>query len=104
MNISVCVEVVMATLEELRDWEREAHSYWLDSLMAVDEMLSMHADDPDRGCLEALREAQDEALQAGRKVRALQERIAFLEGPFGEFSRRRGVGWPANQSEGTTGL
>ena len=29
----------MATLAELKDWEREAHSYWIDSLLAVDEML-----------------------------------------------------------------
>ncbi|MDQ8699248.1 hypothetical protein [Hyphomicrobium sp. LHD-15] len=87
----------MATLQELRGWEQQAKSYWLDALMVVDEMLGMHADDPDRGCLEALRDAQDEALQAGRKVRALQERIAVLEGPFGEFSRRRGVSWPTER-------
>lgn len=80
----------MATLNELREWERLAHTAWLDSLMAVDEMLSMHADDPDRGCLETLRMAQEEALLSGQRVRALQERIAFVEGPFGEFNRRRG--------------
>lgn len=40
---------------------QQAKSYWIDSLMAVDGMLSMHADDPDNGCTEA--------LQAGHKVR-----------------------------------
>lgn len=80
----------MATLEELRDWEREAHGHWIDSLMAVDEMLEMHADDPDRGCLEALREAQDEALHAGRRVRELQERIARLVGPHGPLPTLQG--------------
>lgn len=94
----------MARLSELRALEKQAERDWFDCLMRVDEMLSMHADDPDRGCLEALREAQDEALQAGRKVKALQERIAFLEGPFGEFSRRRGVGWPAKRSVGATNI
>ena len=73
----------MATLNELRDWEKQAQGYWIDALLAVDEMLSMHADDPERGCIEALREAQEEAFQAGRKVRALQERIARLTGPTG---------------------
>lgn len=72
-------------LAELRDWEREAHSYWLNSLLAVDEMLSMYADDPERGCVEALREVQDAALQAGQRVRALQERIARLVGPAGHY-------------------
>lgn len=94
----------MANLSELRVWERQAHSEWLDSLLAVEEMLSMHAEDPARGCRENLRHAQDEALQAGRKVRALQERIALLEGPFGELGRRRGVGWPANAPVGATRL
>lgn len=94
----------MASLEELRVWEREAHSYCIDSLMAVDEMPNLHADDSDRGCLETLREAQDEALQAGRKVRALQERKAALEGPFGEFGRREGLGLARNGSIGPTAL
>lgn len=58
----------MARLSELRVWERQAHGDWLDSLLAVDEMLSMHADDPERGCLENLRRAQQDALLAGRKV------------------------------------
>lgn len=84
----------MATLSELREWEEQARSYWIDSLMAVDEMLSMNADDPDRGCLEVLRDAQDDALQAGRKVRALQERIARLSGPPGPLPTMRGFNWP----------
>jgi hypothetical protein len=84
----------MATLEELRDWEREARSYWVDSLMAVDEMLSMQADDPDRGCLDALREAQDESIKAGRKVRELHERIARLVGPYGPLPTLQGFRWP----------
>lgn len=84
----------MATLAELRDWEREARSSWLDSLLAVDEMLSMHADDPDRGCIEALREAQDVALKAGQKVRALHERIARLVGPTGPLPNIAGLKWP----------
>jgi hypothetical protein len=84
----------MATLLELREWEQQAHGYWLDSLMVVDEMLSMHADDPERGCIEALREAQDEALQAGQRVRALQERIARLVGPSGPLPTMRGFNWP----------
>ena len=84
----------MATLAELRDWEREAHSYWLDSLLTVDEMLSMHADDPERGCVEALREAQDTALKAGQKVRALQERMARLVGPAGPLPNMHGFNWP----------
>lgn len=84
----------MATLSELREREKEAQSYWLDSLMAVDEMLSMHADDPERGCIETLREAQDEALQAGRRVRALQERIARLAGPSGPLPTLQGFQWP----------
>jgi hypothetical protein len=66
----------------------------LDTLLAVDEMLSMHADDPGRGCIEALREAQDEALQAGRKVRALHERIARLVGPSGALPTLNGFRWP----------
>lgn len=84
----------MATLSELREWERAAKSYWIDSLMAVDEMLGMHADDPERGCLDALRYAQDEALQAGRRVRALQERIARLVGPSGPLPTLHGFKWP----------
>lgn len=84
----------MATLIELREWEEQARGYWIDSLMAVDEMLSMNADDPDKGCLEALRDAQDEALQAGQKVRALQERIARLTGPFGSVPTLQGFQWP----------
>lgn len=84
----------MASLEELQEWEREAHSYWIDSLMTVDEMLEMNADDPERGCLEALREAQDEAIQAGRKVRELRERIARLSGPFGPLPTLQGFSWP----------
>jgi hypothetical protein len=79
----------MASLTELRDWERQAQSYWIDSLMAVDEMLSMNAD-----CVEALREAQDEALQAGQRVRALQERIARLVGPSGVLPTMQGFKWP----------
>ena len=39
----------MATLSEQREWEEQARGYWIDSLMAVDEMLSMHADYPYRG-------------------------------------------------------
>lgn len=84
----------MASLSELREWEQEAKAYWIDSLMVVDEMLSMQADDPDRGCLEALRNAQDEALQAGQKVRALQERIARLTGPEGPLPTLQGFRWP----------
>lgn len=84
----------MATLSELREWEQAAKSYWIDSLMAVDEMLSMHADDPERGCLEVLREAQDEALQAGQRVSALQERIARLTGPSGPLPTMDGFKWP----------
>jgi hypothetical protein len=84
----------MATLFELREWERQAHGYWLDSLMVVDEMLSMHADDPERGCIEALREAQDEALQAGQRVRALQERIVRLVGPSGPLPTMQGFNLP----------
>jgi hypothetical protein len=84
----------MATLLELRKWEQQAHGYWLDSLMVVDEMLSMHADDPERGCIEALREAQDEALQAGQRVRALQERIARLVGPSGPLPTMQGFNRP----------
>jgi hypothetical protein len=84
----------MASLTELRDWERQAQSYWIDSLMAVDEMLSMNADDPERGCVEALREAQDEALQAGQRVRAIQERIARLVGPSGVLPTMQGFKWP----------
>jgi hypothetical protein len=83
----------MATLLELREWEQQAHGYWLDSLMVVDEMLSMHADDPERGCIEALREAQDEALQTGQRVRALQERIARLVGPSGPLPTMQGFDW-----------
>ena len=56
----------MATLNELREWEHQVKSYWIDALLRVDEMLEMNADDPDRGCIEALRDAQDEALQAWR--------------------------------------
>jgi hypothetical protein len=84
----------MATLAELREWEREAHSYWLDTLLTVDEMLSMHADDPDRGCIETLREAQAAALQAGQKVRALQERIVRLVGPAAPLPNMHGFKWP----------
>lgn len=84
----------MASLEELRDWEREAHGYWIDCLMAVDEMLEMNADDPDRGCLEALREAQDDAIQAGWKVREIQERIARLVGPYGPLPTLERFSWP----------
>jgi hypothetical protein len=84
----------MATLSELREWEEQARSYWLDSLMSVDEMLAMNADDPDRGCLEALRDAQDKALLAGRKVRELQERIARLVGPHGVLPTSQGFLWP----------
>lgn len=84
----------MATLTELRMREATAKSAWLDCLMRVDEMLGMRADDPDYGCLGALREAQNDALEAGRRCRALQERIAALEGPSGELSRRGGIGWP----------
>lgn len=84
----------MATLSELREWEREAEGRWLDSLLVVDEMLSMHADDPDRECIGALREAQDEALEAGRKVRVLQERIARLVGPTGPLPTMNGFKWP----------
>lgn len=84
----------MATLNELRDWEKQAQGYWIDALLAVDEMLSMHADDPERGCIEALREAQEEAFQAGRKVRALQERIARLAGPAGPLPTIEGIRWP----------
>ena len=84
----------MATLAELREWEIEAHSYWLDCLLAVDEMLSMRADEPDRGSIEALRDAQDVALQAGQKVRALQERIARLVGPTGPLPNIAGLKWP----------
>lgn len=84
----------MATLNELWDWEREAQGYWIDALLTVDEMLSMHADDPDRGCVEELREAQEEAFQAGRKVRALQERIARLTGPAGQLPTMQGFKWP----------
>lgn len=84
----------MATLSELHDWERQAHTYWIDSLMAVDEMLGMNADDPERGCLEALRDAQDEALRAGQRVRALQERIARLVGPAGPLPSLQGFTWP----------
>lgn len=84
----------MATLSELREWEGQAKSHWLDSLMVVDEMLSMHADDPERGCMEALRDAQDEALQAGQRVRALQERIARLVGPSGPLPTLQGFQWP----------
>jgi hypothetical protein len=62
--------------------------------MAVDEMLSMHADDPERGCVEALRTAQDEALQAGQRVRALQERIARLKGPSGSLPTMVEFKWP----------
>lgn len=83
----------MATLSELREWEQQAKSYWIDSLMVVDEMLSMQADDPECGCLEALRDAQDKALLAGRKVRALQERIARLVGPSGPLPTLRGFKW-----------
>jgi hypothetical protein len=86
----------MATLEELRKWEEQAKGYWLDSLLAVHEMLNMHADDPERGCLKALREAQDVALQAGRRVRELQERIARLEGPGAVFGTLKGFRWPDN--------
>lgn len=84
----------MAKLSELREWEQQARSYWIDSLMAVDEMLGMHADDPDRGCLEALRDAQEEALRAGQRVRALQERIARLTGPSGPLPTMQGFKWP----------
>jgi hypothetical protein len=84
----------MAILAELKEWERDAHSYWLDSLLAVDEMLSMNADDPDRGCIEALREAQDVALKAGQRVRALHERIARLVGSTGPLPNIAGLKWP----------
>lgn len=84
----------MPSLPELRDRERAAKSAWLDCLMRVDEMLSMHADVPDSGCVGALREAQNDALEAGRRCRALQERIAALEGPYGVLCRRPGTGWP----------
>lgn len=88
----------MATLSELHDWERQAHAYWIDSLMAVDEMLSMHADDPEWGCLGALRNAQDEALRAGQRVRALQERIERLVGPAGPLPTLQGFAWPDTAS------
>lgn len=84
----------MATLRELRARERCARSDWIDCLLRVEEMVSMRADEPERGCLNALREAQHEALEAGRKCRALQERIAALEGPDGELARRGGMDWP----------
>jgi hypothetical protein len=84
----------MASLSELSEWEQQAKTYWIDCLMVVDEMLSMHADDPEGGCLGALREAQDEALEAGRKVRALQERIARLTGPSGPLPTMHGFKWP----------
>lgn len=84
----------MATLSELRQWEQTAKSDWIDALMTVDEMLGMHADDPDRGCLDALRQAQDEALQAGQRVRGLQERIARLTGPSGPLPTMQGFKWP----------
>ncbi len=57
-------------------------------------MLEMNADDPDRECLEALREAQEEAIRAGRKVRELQERIARLVGPRGPLPTLEGFRWP----------
>ena len=84
----------MACLAELLESEQQAKGYWLDCLLAVDEMLSMHADDPERGCIEALREAQDEALQAGQRVRHLQERIARLTGPSGPLPNMAGFKWP----------
>jgi hypothetical protein len=84
----------MATLSELREWEQHAKSAWLDALSVVDELLYMNADDPDRGCLDALREAQFEALQAGQRVRALQERIARLTGPSGPLPTLEGYRWP----------
>lgn len=83
----------MATLSELREWEQQAKGHWIDCLMTVDEMLSMHADDPERGCLEALREAQEDAYQAGLNVRALQERIARLTGPAEPLPTMEGFRW-----------
>lgn len=83
----------MAALSELREWEEQARSYWLECLMSVDEMLSMRADDPVSGCMEVLREAQDEAIRAGQKVRALQERIARLIGPSGPLPNMQGFQW-----------
>lgn len=57
-------------------------------------MLKMNADDPDRGCFEALREAQDVAMQAGWKVREIRERIARLVGPYGPLPTLQGFSWP----------
>lgn len=84
----------MATLNQLREWEQRAKSEWIDALLHVDELLAAHADEPDRGCLGALRSAQSEALQAGQRVRALQERIARLTGPSGPLPTMDGFQWP----------
>jgi hypothetical protein len=84
----------MSKLEELLELEREVERRWFDCLLRVDEMLSMHADDPERGCLRALREAQDDVLVLGQWRLQLQKRIAALEGPQGELTRRPCPGWP----------
>lgn len=83
----------MDDLSDLREREEDAKAYWIECLMSVDEMLSMRADDPQRGCLVALRDAQENAMQAGRKVRVLQERIAKLVGPSGPMPSMIGFNW-----------
>lgn len=88
----------MASLKELREAEKRAERDWFDCLLRVDEMLSMRADEPDSGCHEALREAQNDVLvTAGRRL-ALQQRIAALEGPEGELATWRNVGWSQQRS------
>lgn len=84
----------MAKLNALRERERLARRDWIDCLLRVEEMIAMRADDPDRGCLPVLQDAQRDAQQAGQKCRALQERIAALEGPGGARVIQLHAVWP----------
>ncbi len=87
----------MATLNELQQLEKRAERDWFDCLLRVDEMLEMRAGEPDSGCHESLREAQNDVLIAGPRRVALQRRIAALEGPQGVLAMWRSVGWPQQQ-------
>jgi hypothetical protein len=84
----------MATLNDLRRAEKLAERDWFDCMLRVDEMLSMRAGEPDSGCHEALRQAQQDVIVAGQRRVALQKRIAALEGPQGEMATWRSKGWP----------